>query len=155
MKDASIFKNELIAPCGMNCALCAGYLALKNDIKKNGVMIPYCNGCRPRDKKCAYLKRGCENIRDKKIMYCYECDIFPCDNLIHLDKRYKKFYKMSMLDNLIFIQEEGLKKFLEKEKQKWICRECGGMLSCHNGICFQCGMDKLRNKKRLYRWSEE
>ena len=25
--------EELIAPCGMNCSICGGYLAFKNDVK--------------------------------------------------------------------------------------------------------------------------
>jgi hypothetical protein len=28
--------KELIAPCGMNCGVCANYLAMQNDLKKKG-----------------------------------------------------------------------------------------------------------------------
>jgi hypothetical protein len=28
------------------------------------------------------------------------------------------------------------------------------MVCCHNGICFNCGLEKLRNKKKKYRWNE-
>jgi hypothetical protein len=28
--------EDLIAPCGMNCALCASYLVMKNDLKRKG-----------------------------------------------------------------------------------------------------------------------
>jgi hypothetical protein len=34
-------KDELIAPCDMNCAVCSGYIALKNDVKKKGVRMSY------------------------------------------------------------------------------------------------------------------
>ena len=44
---------ELIAPCGMNCNLCSGYLAYHNDTKNNGFRTSYCIGCRPRKKNCA------------------------------------------------------------------------------------------------------
>ncbi|MHB8086476.1 MAG: DUF3795 domain-containing protein, partial [Dehalococcoidia bacterium] len=49
--------EELIAPCGMNCAVCSRYLALKYNVKSKGIKISYCTGCRPRDRKCALLKK--------------------------------------------------------------------------------------------------
>jgi len=61
---------------------------------------------------------------------------------------------MSMIENLEFIKENGIKKFLEKEEDKWKCPRCGGIISCHNGICFDCGLDELKNKKKLYRWED-
>jgi len=63
-------EKELIAPCGMNCAVCSGYLALKNDVKAKGVRMPYCKGCRPRDKKCAFLKKRCDLLLNKQLEYC-------------------------------------------------------------------------------------
>ena len=35
-------REELIAPCGMDCNVCSGYLALKHDVREKGVRIPYC-----------------------------------------------------------------------------------------------------------------
>ena len=60
-----------------------------------------------------------------------------------------------MIENLNYIKERGIEKFLEKEKLKWKCPNCDGIISCHNGICFECELDKLRNKKKLYRWENE
>ncbi len=116
--------------------------------------MPYCTGCRPRDKKCAFLKKGCELLLNNKVHLCYDCDIFPCERLIHLDKRYRTNFKMSMIENLEFIKENGIKQFLEKEEARWKCPRCGGIISCHNGICFDCGLDELKNKKKLYRWED-
>ncbi len=62
----------LIAPCGMNCALCSGYLALKHDVKSQGVGMPYCAGCRPRGKNCAFLKKRCELLGQGQVQYCYQ-----------------------------------------------------------------------------------
>ena len=50
-------REELVAPCGINCAVCSNYLALENDVRAKGVRMAYCKGCRPRDKKCSFLKR--------------------------------------------------------------------------------------------------
>ena len=147
--------EELIAPCGMNCGVCSGYLALKYDLRSKGIRMPYCTGCRPRDKRCSFLKKRCALLLNSKVKYCYECNDFPCRELSHIDKRYRMYYRMSMLENLESIKKIGIRQFLEKEEEKWKCPECGGVICCHNGICFSCGVSKLRDKKKLYRWEDD
>jgi hypothetical protein len=145
----------LIAPCGMNCALCSGYLALKNDVKNKGIRMINCPGCRPRNKKCAFLKGHCSKLSKDEVTFCYECNSFPCDRLRTIDNRYRSRYRMSMIENLNFIKENGLKKFLEDQAETWKCQNCGELLSCHNGLCFKCDLEKLKNKKQKYRWNED
>jgi hypothetical protein len=147
--------EELIAPCGMNCGLCSGYLAYKNDVKSKGIRMTYCTGCRPRNKQCAFLKKRCPQLLNGDVKYCYECQDFPCARLRHIDKRYRTFYRMSMVENLEYIKESGIRHFLKRESEKWQCPECGGVICCHNGICFNCGLDKLKLKKKLYRWEDD
>jgi len=144
--------KELVAPCGMNCAICSGYLALKHEVKTKGIRMPYCKGCRPRGKICAFLKKKCELLLNNKVRFCYECKNFPCDKLLHLDKRYRTYFRMSMVENLKTIKEEGIQEFLKMEEEKWKSPECGGVICCHNGICFSCSLDKLKEKEKLYRW---
>jgi len=152
---APVMKKELVAPCGMNCALCGNYLSMKNDLRKIGIQKAYCAGCRPRGKNCAFMKKNCELIGEGKIQYCFECETFPCRRLKALDKRYRERYHMSMIDNLAIIKEQGMLNFLKKEEKKWQCPECGGTICCHNGICFGCGLDKLKGKKKRYRWEDD
>jgi hypothetical protein len=147
-------KEELVAPCGMNCAVCSGYLALKHDVKSKGIRMPYCQGCRPRDKKCAFLKRKCELLLDNKVRFCYECNSFPCERLERIDKRYQTHFRTSLIENLQAIRKNGLPEFLKKEEKKWQCQQCGETICCHNGICFNCSLDRLKNKKKLYRWED-
>jgi hypothetical protein len=145
-------QERLVAACGMNCAVCASYLAMKNDLKKKGFGKTYCAGCLPRGKVC-YYKRKCDPLA--KGRFCYECDDFPCHLLKTLDKRYRTFYHMSMIENLEFIRDHGIGEFLEKEATKWRCPEFGGVISCHNGLCYSCGLNKLRQRKHRYRWDED
>jgi len=154
MKNNVSMTKELIAPCGMNCGVCSAYLALKSNVRNKGIRMPYCSGCRPRDKRCAFLKKRCDLLLNTRVKYCYECRDFPCTRLEHLDKRYRTFHKMSMIENLEYVKENGIREFLAKEKEKWSCPECGGVICCHNGICFNCGLDKLKKKKKLYRWED-
>ena len=71
-----------------------------------------------------------------------------------MDERYKKYFRMSIIENLENIKKNGVQEFLEKENAKWKCEKCGGKICCHNGLCFNCDLDKLKSRKRLYRWSD-
>ena len=148
-------ENKLIAPCGMNCEICSGYLAFKHDVKNKGVKMPYCIGCRPRDKKCVFLKKRCTILMKEKVKYCYQCKKFPCESLQQIDKRYKPHFRMSMIENLKSIKKKGIKKFLKTQQEKWRCPKCGGVICCHNGICYDCELDKLKSIKKLYRWEND
>lgn len=131
----------LIAPCGMNCGICSSYLAMKYNVRSQGFKMGYCVGCRTRDKLCAFITRSCRILMSGEVEYCYQCEEFPCRNLEHLDERYSERYRMSMIENLEYIRDFGIEALLEKEKEKWQCPECGGVISCHDGICYSCGVE--------------
>ncbi|BBL67705.1 DUF3795 domain-containing protein [Methanoculleus chikugoensis] len=121
----------LIAPCGINCGLCIGYLREKNR----------CPGCRTEDagRLNAYCARcGIRQCEDRTGEYCYECAGYPCTRLKHLDRRYTK-YRTSVLDNLREIREQGVTEFVELEKVRWTCPQCGNILSMHRDRCLHCG----------------
>jgi hypothetical protein len=146
--------ERLIAPCGMNCAICSGYLAMANNVKEKGVRIPYCAGCRPRGKKCAFLKKHCHRLLSGEVKYCFQCGEYPCLRLRQLDQRYRLRFRMSMIDNLDAIKAKGIAKFLEEEDARWRCSSCGSVICCHNGICFNCGLERLQAKKKKYNWED-
>ena len=147
-------KEELIAPCGMNCALCANYLAGKLGLKKKGVHRAYCDGCIPRGRNCLFMSGKCDKLGEGQVRFCFMCDDFPCQRLKALDKRYRTKYHLSMIENLKAIKELGMDSFLQQEEEKWACRECGGAVCCHNGLCLNCHLDVLINNRK-YRWGEE
>jgi hypothetical protein len=142
------FVSELVAPCGMICAVCSGYLALRHDVRSKGIGMPYCSGCRPRGKKCAFLKKRCELLSNNKVEFCHECGDFPCGRLKSIDKRYKTFFRMSLIENLESIKKNGMPEFLRAQEKKWRCPKCGGVVCCHNGICYCCSQEELRNRKK-------
>lgn len=126
-------KENLIAPCGMNCSICMAYLREKNK----------CNGCRaintwnPKTRVNCRIK-NCELLNSQSLEYCYQCTKFPCSLINHLDKRYRTKYHMSMIENLQNIKNNGISHFLQSEKEKWTC-QCGGVINIHKGICSRCG----------------
>jgi hypothetical protein len=137
MKNKNPISEHLIAPCGMNCALCSRYLAYLNNLKRS-----HCIGCRPANKNCgALLKNKCtgaKNILKGNILFCFECSQYPCKKLIHLDERYRANYRMSMIENLESIKKHGITRFIKKQYKKHSCKKCGSLISTHNNKCFKC-----------------
>jgi len=147
-------KEELIAPCGMNCSLCISYQFMRMDLNKKGFRRTYCPGCIPRGKNCTHMGYKCEMLAKGIVRFCYKCEKFLCKSLKALDKRYRTKYHMSMIENLRYIAKYGIDLYLEKEEKKWCCSECGEMICCHNGLCLKCDLEKLLQNKK-YRWGEE
>lgn len=134
----SLHKVLLIAPCGMNCGICRAYLREKNT----------CPGCRGADTNkpitCVRCKiKNCEVFQKEKAKFCFKCKNFPCNNLKHLDVRYRTRYHMSMIENLEYIKKSGIKKFMGNEKIRWACSGCGGIICVHNSCCCNCGRKNI------------
>ncbi len=126
--------NKMVAICGMNCTVCYKHLITKKYAKK-------CNGCKYEDETLPKHCRKCK-IRDcaknKKLKYCLECEDYPCKWIESLDKSYCKRYKTSLIENGLFIKEYGVEKFLKREKEKWSCTNCDGIISLHDRFCSEC-----------------
>lgn len=123
----------LIAPCGMNCALCLAFQRLKKR----------CPGCREEDpNKSHYCQmciiRNCPTIQNNLSHFCYECENMPCKRLKLLDKRYRTKYGMSMIENLIEIKEKSMEVFLTHQVEKYTCKTCGGLICVHRSRCLTC-----------------
>jgi len=136
MNTSVTFDRSMIAPCGMNCGTCSGYLREKNRCcgcwPDSGSKPAYCTTC--RIKNCELLKKT-----DSK--FCYECEKFPCQRLKQLDKRYRTRYRVSFLENLRSIKEIGISDYLLNEAQRWTCPGCGSVVSVHKDYCLKCNKD--------------
>ncbi|MGA3094005.1 MAG: GIY-YIG nuclease family protein [Dehalococcoidales bacterium] len=130
------FSAELMAPCGMNCALCSHYLALIKQAGGTHRMVE-CPGCRSSGRQCA-IKRSCERVRRGKTRLCSECAEFPCSRVMHIDERYRKHYNYSMIDTLKAIQKSGVEAVLAAQREHHRCPRCGGVICIHNGKCYTC-----------------
>ena len=128
---------KLIAPCGMNCKVCFGYLRDKNKCPGcRGIGKNKPNSCR----KC--IIKNCQILKKYKMLFCSEeCEKFPCTRLKNLDKRYRTKYGISMLENLTNIQKYGVKKFVKSEEKRWKCPKCGELICVHNNSCLKCGKE--------------
>ncbi len=131
------FTSELIAPCGMNCGICKGYIAFTHRLPKVRGKTTYCAGCLPRQKNC-YIKRGCKKLTKHEVKFCYECAEMPCKHLEHLYSRYREHYGMSMVENLKMIKTKGMSGFLKSLQQRYLCPRCGDVVCVHDGKCYGC-----------------
>ncbi len=106
-----------------------------------------CIGCWGDDSKkmksCTNCSiKNCEYLAKTKSKLCYECEIYPCTRLKQFDKRYRKNYSFSLIENLEKIKAEGLTNFLKDEEEKWKCTNCGATLSVHHTLCLKCGYSR-------------
>jgi hypothetical protein len=125
--------NSGIAPCGVICDICLGFQRSKGK----------CVGCNNTGDKpyhCTVCSiKTCDQKQGNEKLLCYECVKFPCRRIRDLDKRYISKYGESPVQNLLRIKEDGIDSFVEAEKEKWKCPNCGNLLCVHKDVCLVCG----------------
>jgi len=131
MKMPNNIDTKLFAPCGMNCLVC--YVHLKD--KKP------CPGCLNNDENKPERCKTCKikNCAHRSGLFsCYECLDFPCKQIKNLEKSYSNRYNTSLIENSIKVQKDGICLFLTNEQEKWICKNCSGVISLHDSECSNC-----------------
>ncbi len=123
---------SLIAPCGMNCALCLAYQRDEN----------HCPGCRDDsvkkpDTRVRCVIKNCDKRLQNRWLNCSPCPR-PCARLKKLDARYQEKYNVSMIENLSTIKQNGIRTFLTQQGRQYTCQNCGGTVCVHKGKCLNC-----------------
>ena len=97
-----MFKADMIAPCGLDCNICAQALSAADP-------CPGCNG--PDENKPEFCARYCGIIlcgkrRENGYQYCDECPDYPCADVMEKENRYTTQYphRESPLENLRMIR---------------------------------------------------
>ena len=132
-----LIRADMIAPCGLDCALCKRALAETNP----------CPGCHGPDQdkpefcavKCGIIL--CRKRAENGYVYCDECPDYPCPDVREKEDRYTSKYPLyeSPGKNLRDIRKDGMTAFLENERRQRTCKDCGHIISVHTGICSGCG----------------
>lgn len=121
----------MLAPCGMNCLVCYKHCYHKKP----------CAGCLNSDKGKPEYCRKCkikDCVSEKSLTYCFACAQYPCKLIKNLEKSYNKRYQASLVENGRFVQAHGLELFMEQQKAKYTCPQCGGVISIHDRECSEC-----------------
>ena len=124
---------NLIAPCGFNCAVCAQHQKKKNP----------CAGCRLRSTRKSELcvMKNCRREGKTDPLSCAGCRELPCRRLRSFDERYRRISagRLSVVENLRFLDREGMERFLAYERTRWTCPACGAVLCVGSQTCPACG----------------
>lgn len=132
MKMPDLIHPIFFAPCGVDCMVCYRHLAARNP----------CPGCRSGEagkpahcRKCAI--KSC--LFEKGLSFCLECAAFPCKAVKNLDRSYRSRYQASLIENSGAVRAQGMRAFLEQERNRFICKSCGGVISLQDHLCSECG----------------
>jgi hypothetical protein len=127
------FDEILIAPCGINCGTC--YAFFRNTNKCPGCLSP--SQKKPKTRLQCKIK-NCEQLAESNSKYCFHCNSFPCRRLVQMDKRYRKKYRVSLIQNQELLKKLGMPEFLSLEARRWVCPNCGSGTSVHLYNCQIC-----------------
>ena len=143
MKKALSIPAIMIAPCGMNCGICAAHLREKNT----------CAGCIVKSPQklhhCYVCSIGTCTKKSPRARFCFDCASYPCLRLKKLDLRYRTKYGMSMIENLNAIEQLGIRRFMKYEIVRRACPVCGNPVCIHNKQCYDC-QKKLTPGRKLH-----
>lgn len=121
-------KIESTAPCGLDCFNCPSHEQniTKEQIEtlaayfyKDKSEIP-CKGCRSIKGQCMFTG-DCPSYKcaiEKGVIYCFECDEFPCQKLAPASQNADKFPHNYKLYNLCRMQKIGVEEWIIKEADK-------------------------------------
>jgi hypothetical protein len=117
-------RTKLIAPCGLDCAVCELYLSRKDEQLMSALIskgIPKevlpCDGCRAIEGRCPVIHGKCatfECANENRILFCSECNDFPCMKLAPAADKAEVLPHNTKLFNLCVIQRYDVEKLIER-----------------------------------------
>ncbi len=141
--------------CGLYCGACDVLIANENntveELANSWNMDPdvlRCHGCKS-DVIAVYCTdcgiRAC--AVQKEVEYCFQCDEYPCPRLMDFRNDDHPHHSI-VLQNLGSIRTKGIDKWLEEQRVRWNCSDCGNGVSWYDKTCAVCG-------SRLYSCEDE
>ena len=142
-------QEELLAPCGLYCGVCAIRIAAANDNQKfkeklapvYGVKADdiQCEGCMSRDEDMVFVYckvcpiKTC--VKEKKLSGCHQCDEFPCKQVDEFSIPVGKKVIMRAIPQW---RELGTEEWVRQEESRYTCPQCGNALFRGARRCNQC-----------------
>ena len=134
-KDSSIIP-PVLAPCGVFCGACPS-------------LNKTCLGCASQDHNQKRISKWACKIRiccyeEKQLSFCFQCNEFPCKTFqkklltnYQDDPKYKYRHEIPAIFPQVY--DENLNIYLENQKQRWQCPDCGGTITFYHYRCNTCG----------------
>ncbi len=122
-EEKNYMKYGQYGPCGLYCGACAA---------------TDCSGCASdfidESVRGCYF-RNCS--KEKQIEACCFCGKYPCEKLSEfMTDEWPHHWTMKA--NLEFINNNGIYKWLEQQKQEWLCGDCKQQIYWYQKEC-KCG----------------
>jgi hypothetical protein len=100
-----------------------------------------CHGC--KSPEAAIVCADCPTkvcAESKGVEFCFECAEFPCQRIS--DFRNDKYpHHSAIFRNLAAIKAQGVEAWLEGEKKRWACPQCGERFYWYSEKCAKCGTE--------------
>jgi hypothetical protein len=146
--------KNMVGICGLYCGTCPIYLVKReNDLDElrrisETRRVPEedisCDGCHS-DKlfyaciDCRHGFRRC--AAEKDVSWCFECPDFPCQRLeafrdVHVVNGIS--HHENVIEDLRYIKEYGIERFVEEQENKGRCPRCGKRLYWYSLECPRC-----------------
>ncbi|MFH1033119.1 MAG: DUF3795 domain-containing protein [Pseudomonadota bacterium] len=148
--------QDLIAPCGLYCGVCAVYLATRDDnAKLKGVLaqayqgkLPHSENLTPEQISCQGCLSGqtwgfCSTCairacaQERGLEGCQQCQDFPCQLIQGFPMAIGKKVIMRGIPRRA---EVGVAQWLAEEEARYHCPACGQKLTRGAPRCHQCGV---------------
>jgi len=78
--------------------------------------------------------------RERNIEFCCECSDYPCEVLVAFNND-NYAHHSTALPNLNRILEKGLEVWLEEQRARWSCENCGNIFTWYDKKCGSCGKE--------------
>ena len=131
------------AYCGLYCESCALYKTTQ-DYFDGKIEKPneICRGC-DSDTLGSWCGRcGLKMCaREKGHRFCIECSDFPCDDLTAFANDPDYPYHAEVFESLRYMKTNGVRAWMEQQKQRWQCGNCGSPFHWWQTSCPGCGKE--------------
>lgn len=147
---------RLDAYCGLYCGACFVMIAYKQS-RSDCIPDDWVSSLHDKEFKCHGCKseiifencRGC-NIRicaqSKNLEFCNDCSEYPCEKIKRIEK-YNLAHHNVTVHSFEKIKEIGAQKWLEEQKERWLCSNCNTSFSWYEDNCFKCGSELFNSNK--------
>ncbi|MFX1310090.1 MAG: DUF3795 domain-containing protein [Promethearchaeota archaeon] len=152
---------QLDSYCGLYCGACFVMTAYKQNRTdcipdKWGSQIHgkelKCYGCKSNIifencRKCGI--RNC--AQTKSVEFCNQCSDYPCDKFKRIESFNLAHHNVA-IHSLKTIEKVGVQTWLNQQKKRWLCTNCGSPFSWYEENCFQCGRElfnSIKEEKKL------
>lgn len=108
------------AVCGLFCGTCPSYIENK------------CGGCLSDNCCCDCFNGFKDCALEHKVTRCYECTLFPCDNLREFSTKHIVkgiCHHMNVIKDLQAMKDDGVDNWVAEQTAKHTCQKCGKMIA--------------------------